>query len=249
MDDIPVAQRDQPSDNRGLGNRGMGRWLVWFLVGLVSAISGLVVSWLTYQSDVETALPVPMEPMISIFAAPDTNPLVGSSSDQESLLGHLAYEEAPESELVPSAYNGGMLLRPAAAAEFDAMVADAEAQGIYLMPISGFRTFEDQHYLFFDVKAERGQTPEVRAEVSAPPGYSEHHTGYAVDIGDANAPETDLSVDFENTPAFEWLVQNAPRYSFELSFPDGNLQGVQYEPWHWRFVGDSDSLETFYQDR
>ncbi|MEM1310980.1 MAG: D-alanyl-D-alanine carboxypeptidase family protein, partial [Cyanobacteria bacterium P01_H01_bin.153] len=46
-----------------------------------------------------------------------------------------------------------------------------------------------------------------------------------------------------------WLETNAARYSFELSFPEGNAQGVQYEPWHWRYVGDPDSLETFYQDR
>ena len=86
-----------------------------------------------------------------------------------------------------------------------------------------------------------------RAEVSAPPGYSEHHTGYAVDIGDGRTPATNLNTNFENTAAFKWLEENAAYYSFELSFPKGNPQGVSYEPWHWRFVGDPDSLETFYK--
>jgi len=68
-----------------------------------------------------------------------------------------------------------------------------------------------------------------------------------VDIGDGNTPATNLSPDFENTAAFKWLEKNAPYYSFEISFPKNNPQGVSYEPWHWRFVGDRDSLETFYK--
>jgi D-alanyl-D-alanine carboxypeptidase len=43
------------------------------------------------------------------------------------------------------------------------------------------------------------------------------------------------------------LQNNAAQYSFELSFPENNPQGINYEPWHWRFVGDSHSLETFYK--
>jgi D-alanyl-D-alanine carboxypeptidase len=107
----------------------------------------------------------------------------------------------------------------------------------------------DQNYLFFDVKAQRGQTAQKRAEVSAPPGYSEHHTGYAVDIGDATTPALDLNPNFEKTAAFQWLQANATHFNFELSFPRNNLQGVNYEPWHWRFVGDRPSLETFYKAR
>jgi D-alanyl-D-alanine carboxypeptidase len=88
-----------------------------------------------------------------------------------------------------------------------------------------------------------------RAEVSAPSGYSEHHTGYAVDIGDGKAPALNLKIDFENTAAFKWLKANAARFSFEMSFPRNNAQGLSYEPWHWRYVGDRDSLETFYKAR
>jgi D-alanyl-D-alanine carboxypeptidase len=39
------------------------------------------------------------------------------------------------------------------------------------------------------------------------------------------------------TPAARWLVANAPRFGFELSFPPGNKQQVKWEPWHWRWVG------------
>lgn len=169
------------------------------------------------------------------------------SATEETILGHKAYEEAPQSELVPVRTSGGILLRETAADKLDQMIADAYADGVNLVVISGFRTFEDQRYLFFDVKAERGQTSQDRAEVSAPPGYSEHHTGYAVDFADGYYPDTDLQIDFEETPAFQWLQDNAAYYGFELSFPRNNEQGISYEPWHWRFVGDPDSLETFYK--
>ncbi|HEY9618014.1 MAG TPA: D-alanyl-D-alanine carboxypeptidase family protein, partial [Microcoleaceae cyanobacterium] len=53
----------------------------------------------------------------------------------------------------------------------------------------------------------------------------------------------------EQTAAFQWLQANAAHYSFELSFPKDNRQGVSYEPWHWRYVGDIQSLKTFYRAR
>lgn len=165
------------------------------------------------------------------------------------LLGHSRYAEAPASELVPLSSGGGILLRKAAAQKLEEMLEAAAADGISLSVISGFRSIADQNMLFFDVKAARGEDPSERAAVSAPPGYSEHHTGYAVDIGDSAAPSADLQFTFEQTKAFKWLEKNAAYYSFEMSFPKGNPEGVSYEPWHWRFVGDSQSLETFYRDR
>jgi len=250
VDDIPEAQRDGYGASGQRGMRGWRRWLIWFGVGLMSAIAGLLVSWLTYQGS-EAALPVPVEPMMQMSYAGGASSLVdtGAAPSRRALLGHLAYEEAEPAELVSLTYNGSILMRPEAADSFEQMVADAETQGVFLVPISGFRTVEDQQYLFFEIKAERAQTASTRAEVSAPPGYSEHHTGFAIDIGDANQPNADLSITFEDTEAFKWLEVNAPRYNFELSFPEGNPQGVQYEPWHWRFVGNSESLETFYRDR
>lgn len=165
------------------------------------------------------------------------------------LLGHFSYPEAPPQELRPIVDDGSIKLRAAAAEQFRAMLTAAQAEGINLVPISGFRSIADQKHLFFDVKAERNQVTTERAQVSAPPGHSEHHTGYAIDMGDASQPETNLSPSFDTTQSFKWLQTNAARYSFELSFPKDNPQGVSYEPWHWRFVGDQLSLETFYKAR
>jgi zinc D-Ala-D-Ala carboxypeptidase len=174
-------------------------------------------------------------------------PTAIASPPTDNVLNHLPYSEAPEPELV--SIGGGYRLRKAAAAKFQAMVADARSSGVNITTISAFRSVEDQKRLFFGVGAERGQQPTKRAEVSAPPKYSEHHTGYAIDVGDGTVPATNLNQNFETTPAFKWLKANAAKYSFELSFPKDNIQKVSYEPWHWRFVGDINSLETFYKAR
>ena len=168
---------------------------------------------------------------------------------QTDLLGHLPYDVAAESELKAITADGRLRMQVAAANKFQQMQAAAKAEGIILTPISAFRDDHAQEQLFFGIKEQRGQNAAKRAEVSAPPGYSEHHTGYAIDIGDGDAPATHLEVEFAQTPAFRWLEKNALKYSFELSFPLDNKQGVSYEPWHWRFVGDRDSLETFYKVR
>ncbi|GAB4358305.1 MAG: hypothetical protein Fur0042_27770 [Cyanophyceae cyanobacterium] len=171
------------------------------------------------------------------------------SPGDRTLLGHLPYDEAPIEDLKAIAADGRFQLRTAAADAFMAMQRAARRDGITLVTISAFRGISDQQRIFFEIKAQRQQAATERAEVSAPPGYSEHHTGYAIDLGDGMAPSANLSEAFERTAAFRWLEVNAVRFNFELSFPRGNRQGIAYEPWHWRFVGDRHSLETFYLAR
>jgi D-alanyl-D-alanine carboxypeptidase len=159
------------------------------------------------------------------------------------LLGHFPYPEASSRVLV--ALGTGLQLRPEAAAAIEAMQEAAAGDGVDLRVLSAFRSIDLQRSLFFDVKAERNQDAHTRAKVSAPPGYSEHSTGYAVDLGDGGQPGTNLSQNFENTPAYQWLYKHAGRYHFTLSFPKANNQGVSYEPWHWRFEGSSEALRLF----
>jgi D-alanyl-D-alanine carboxypeptidase len=166
------------------------------------------------------------------------------------LFGHHAYKEAPLNQLrtIGRAGDGYEIkLRDVAAKSYLNMEAAAKAEGIDFFVISGFRTIAEQQELFFEISKQRNQTPAQRAKVSAPPGHSEHHTGYALDIGDGAVPSANLSTNFEKTAAFHWLQNNAAKYGFEMSFPPNNPQGVMYEPWHWRFVGDEDSLITFYK--
>lgn len=260
-DDIPEALRDAIPSREPQGRRDpstLPRVIIASLVGVAAiAVGGM--SWFTWQASRVQLLEVVPEAReqsassrttATISPGKTTNPGDASPrTDADALLGHFPYSEAKGSELAPIVADGTLKLRKAAAAEFLAMVDAARIDGVTLVPISGFRSIADQEYLFFQIKAERGQVPTERAEVSAPPGYSEHHTGYAVDIGDGNVPATHLSPKFEGTAAFKWLRANAAYFSFELSFPRNNPQGVSYEPWHWRFTGDRHSLETFYKTR
>ncbi len=162
----------------------------------------------------------------------------------QTLYGHWPYPEAPDGELV--ALGNGERLHRTAARPFQAMVTAAAADGVQLVPLSGFRSRDAQHYVFYAIADQRGQSLEQRARFAAPPGHSEHHTGYVMDIGDGSAPAHDLRISFENTAAFRWLRANAATFGFELSFPENHLS-VHYEPWHWRWVGDAQSRELFEQ--
>ena len=121
---------------------------------------------------------------------------------------------------------------------------DARKDDIYLVFLSGYRSKNLQKDIFYSLKAKRNQIASERARVSAPPGYSEHSTGFAIDIGDARRRETDFEVQFENTEAFRWLKKNAAKYHFKLSFNEKN-KNVDYEPWHWRYEGSIEALKIF----
>ncbi len=246
-DDIPEARREHSLTAKASTGP---KWMIYLGLGSVVIVLLVVSAWLISRWSMPKTAQAPAPPLTVATSTPTSAPPKSSASpSSDSLLGHLAYKEAPEADLKSITPDGRVKLRTNAAQKFSAMVASAQAAGVVLLPLSGYRSIQDQNYLFFDVKAERGQVTTERAQVSAPPGYSEHHTGYAIDFGDGSQPETNLKTSFENSAAYRWLKANAAYYSFELSFPNHNPQGVSYEPWHWRFVGDQDSLKTFYKAR
>jgi zinc D-Ala-D-Ala carboxypeptidase len=246
-EDIPAALRDTPDVAPNTNRR-----LIFTIGGLLGFILIAVLSgYLFYVTSLGKTAGSKSSP-VKNSSATSSQPgnAVNNEANQatkDTVLGHISYKEAPESELVPVFSDGRIRMRKAAAAKYEAMVGEARKTGVNMVAISAFRSVKDQNQLFFGVGAQRNQTPAERAALSAPPGYSEHHTGYAVDIGDAAVPAANLSEMFEKTKAYQWLQANAARFGFELSFPQNNPQGVSYEPWHWRFVGDTDSLETFYR--
>ena len=121
---------------------------------------------------------------------------------------------------------------------------EAKKNGIYLVFLSGYRSINLQNEIFYSLKSFRNQEAAERARVSAPPGYSEHSTGFAIDIGDATQRETDFETEFENTDAFKWLIKNANKFHFKLSFTKDN-KFIDYEPWHWRYEGSIEALKVF----
>ena len=124
------------------------------------------------------------------------------------------------------------LLIPTAAEAWKHMKDAATADGISLFIVSAFRSVDRQAEIIRR-KLSTGQALEDILCVSAPPGFSEHHTGCAVDLGTADSRNLDSA--FEGTTAFSWLKQHAERFGFKLSYPPGNSHGYQYEPWHWRY--------------
>jgi len=166
---------------------------------------------------------------------------VEANYDQR-VLGHLPYDEINKEKLV--------LIEPNIEVHIDMrdsllkMREEAKKDGIYLVFLSGYRSINLQKDIFYTLKSRRNQEAAERARVSAPPGYSEHSTGFAIDIGDATQRETDFETQFENTQAFRWLIKNAAKFHFKLSFHKDNKY-IDYEPWHWRYEGSIDALKIF----
>ena len=121
-------------------------------------------------------------------------------------------------------------LAPSAAVAWHEMHAAARSDGVSIRIVSGFRSVDRQAQIV-RAKLARGLALDAILCVSAPPGYSEHHSGSAVDVTTDGVAALDPG--FENTPAFQWLSKNASRFGFLLSFPANNPYGYAYEPWHW----------------
>ena len=142
-----------------------------------------------------------------------------------------AFEEARELvDVGPNLVGRMQQLTPETAASWAAMVDAAGAEGVRLLIVSGFRSIDYQARLIRK-KINSGQKLSEILEVNAAPGFSEHHTGCAVDI--ATPGSRPLCEEFEQSDAFRWLTDNAGRFGFSMTYPRDNPYGVIYEPWHW----------------
>ena len=131
-------------------------------------------------------------------------------------------------------YHRPLWLRPPAARAWQHLHDAARRDGIRLEAISGYRS-HDYQLGIFERKLARGQCVAEILTVNAAPGYSEHHSGLAIDISAPGEPPAEES--FEATDAFAWLQSNAGGHGFVMSYPRDNPHGIVYEPWHWCFRG------------
>jgi D-alanyl-D-alanine carboxypeptidase len=137
-------------------------------------------------------------------------------------------------EVAEADHNGRThLLTPSAARAWNNMKEAADSDGIELYLVSAFRSIVRQAEIF-ERKIRMGINIERILDFSAPPFFSEHHTGQAVDVGTPG--RTDLEQLFEETDAYMWLTKHARSFGFEMTYPKGNVRGFAYEPWHWRFT-------------
>ena len=121
-------------------------------------------------------------------------------------------------------------LIPEAASAWQELKAAAAEAGHVLQLVSAFRSVEYQRGIIIR-KRERGLAWDDIFRFSAAPGYSEHHTGRAVDLTTPGCPP--LEEAFAATSAFQWLQQHAPSLGWRMSYPPDNPHGIAYEPWHW----------------
>ena len=158
-----------------------------------------------------------------------------SSKIEKFGITHYRYEDCELSQLVKV---DGFRIRKDCAEAFKEMKKSAKRDGIRIKVVSGYRSSHYQIQVFRrKFKDRKGdyvyptdEQMKARLTYSAPSGYSEHHTGLAVDINETEDW-------FKDSPAYEWLLKNASRFGFELSFPENNAQGLGFEPWHWRYIG------------
>lgn len=125
------------------------------------------------------------------------------------------------------------------APHYQAMYDAAKADGIYLTPYSGYRSYERQQInyanktqLYLDQGYNETDALALAARIIMPPGSSEHNLGLAMDI-------CGTDYDFDQTAAFAWLKAHAADYGFILRYTreKQTITKVVYEPWHWRYVG------------
>jgi D-alanyl-D-alanine carboxypeptidase len=145
-----------------------------------------------------------------------------------------AHSEAHELEDVEPNILGRMQkLAPDTARDWRALKIAALENGVELLLVSGFRSVSYQADLIRR-KLASGQDIQSILRVNAAPGYSEHHTGRAVDV--ATPGTRPLTEDFDKSPAFAWLAEHARRFGFRMPYDHGNVYGFAYEPWHWSQV-------------
>jgi D-alanyl-D-alanine carboxypeptidase len=159
------------------------------------------------------------------------------------LFGHFPYPDTPATLLAdaPLSPGGSCKVHPAMLPDLNRLLAAAAADpavGNTLRAVSCHRTEALQRQTFCSgIGPDGSGSFAERAWASAPPGHSEHATGYVIDFGATNARACDAEACFAASTAGRWLRANAARFGFEMSFPAGNRQQVKWEPWHWRWVG------------
>jgi D-alanyl-D-alanine carboxypeptidase len=128
------------------------------------------------------------------------------------------------------------LLNSSTAAAAEKMFAAAAAEGVIITLASGYRSFATQTATYGSYVTSRGRAEADTA--SARPGYSEHQTGWAFDIGDGSGADA-FTPQFKDRPAAIWAKANAHRFGFVVRYPWmlHPITGYFYEPWHLRFIG------------
>lgn len=202
-------------------------------------LAGMAVAWQARAADMECAAPNPAIAPAYRQHVEAMNRRLGIADD---------YAASHHLELMPQAtrladagkdiQGRTVRLAPSAAMALQEMMRAAGSEDVTLQIVSGYRSAEYQAALLRR-KLQRGMRLESALRINTPPGYSEHQTGCAVDLTTPGAAPAETA--FADTAAYRWLRQHAAEYGFRLSYPAGNPHGIEFEPWHWRYVAATPS--------
>jgi D-alanyl-D-alanine carboxypeptidase len=201
-------------------------------------------------SPTSTPLPTSVFTPVATSAPPKPSTPPQSSIDNPASITVVVNKQRPlqpmdyaPADLV-AVYNG--YLRATAASALNSMLFQAQVEGVGIKNISSYRSYSTQKSLYDSYVAQDGVA--LADTYSARPGYSEHQTGLATDVGDVDGL-CEFYICFADTPAGLWLSNNAHRYGFIIRYPYGktDITGYQYEPWHVRYVGIDVATAIFNQ--
>lgn len=149
----------------------------------------------------------------------------------------------PDMQLRSNITSDERQVRQVTATALQAMSGAAKKDGNTLTLESGYRSYDFQVNLYNRYVSEQGQA--VADTQSARPGFSEHQTGLAADLGGITDPGCNVEQCYADTPEGKWLAANAYKYGFIIRYPSGkdSVTGYEYEPWHVRYVGTDLSTE------
>lgn len=131
---------------------------------------------------------------------------------------------------------------------FDELNAAAALDGFKFDAFSTYRSYDRQVELYEAYVKRDGK--KAADTYSARPGYSEHQTGLAFDIGEVGNTAAYADNKFANTAAGKWIAKNAHKFGFIMRYPKGkdDVTGYMYESWHFRYVGKKIATEIYNND-
>ena len=226
-----------------LGAAGVGLWVTWDSTqtsagSLSMAANDRLITTTTSGMRATTTTTVPPPPQC---AHGEEAVLSDPANDWATSLVDTAHRLAPEFapddlvEVNDAGFDSHDRVRSVVIADLAALRQAAEANGTPIVVISGYRSYDYQENLFTNRAEEVGEAE--AALRTARPGHSEHQLGTAIDVLDPGVG--DLTTDFAQTPAGQWVAAHAHEYGFVLSYPADAQDGscYEFEPWHLRYVG------------
>lgn len=204
----------------------------WIIFALQTVVFAVIFSCSSLSSSTDTPLPAQAQPVqpetITIngidYMIPE--PWAGNRLDPPRF-EYSSFRQVPEKY---SWNNSKIYIVVKAHAALVEMLAEAEEDGILLKVESGYRSERYQKSIFKRMIA-KGRTFDDIVRYVAPPGYSGHVFGTAVDFYPSNWR-------FADTPDYKWLQENGARFNFEETYFRTNTLKMPWEAWHWNYIGE-----------